>query len=151
MRFIHTDGRDPAFIGLCLELDAYLNKLAGGEQNRAQYVPLNKLDSINDAFIAFDGAIPAGCASFKRFDENTAEVKRVFVRPEYRGRGIAREILALLEHTAHEQGYTRLVLETGAPLVAAHQLYVSMGYSVIPNYGPYADMDESICMEKRLS
>ena len=150
MRCIHTGGRNPAFICLCLELDAYLNELAGGEENRAQYVPLNKLDFIDDAFIVLDGELPIGCAAFKRFDENTAEVKRVFVKPEYRGRGIAREILELLEQAAKEQGYTRLVLETGAPLVAAHRLYVSIGYTVIPNYGPYADMVESICMEKQL-
>lgn len=150
MPCIHTDGRNPAFISLCAQLDAYLNELAGGEEKRAQYVPLNKLDFINDAFMAFDGGEPVGCAAFKRFDDDTAEVKRVFVKPEYRGRGIAREILELLEQAAKEQGYTRLVLETGAPLVAAHRLYVSIGYTVIPNYGPYADMTESICMEKRL-
>lgn len=150
MRCIHTDGKDPLFTGLCTELDAYLNELAGGEENRAQYVPLNKLDFINDAFVAMDGEIPAGCAAFKRFDDKSAEVKRVFVKPEYRGRGIAREILEVLEQAARKQSYTRLVLETGAPLVAAHRLYVSIGYTVIPNYGPYADMVESICMEKQL-
>lgn len=150
MRYIHTDGQDPAFISLCAELDAYLNELAGGEENRAQYVPLNKLDFIHNAFVAFDSEIPVGCASFKHFNEDTAEVKRVFVKPEYRGRGIAWAILVSLEQTAKERGYARLVLETGEPLAAAHRLYLSMGYTVIPNYGPYADMPESICMEKRL-
>jgi GNAT superfamily N-acetyltransferase len=150
MRFIHTNGQDPAFVSLCTELDAYLNELAGGVENRAQYVPHNKLDFIRDAFVTFDGETPVGCASFKRFDEDTAEIKRVFVKPEYRGRGIARAILALLEQAAKERGYARLLLETGAPLVAAHRLYLSTGYSIIPNYGPYADMPESICMEKRL-
>lgn len=54
------------------------------------------------------------------------------------------------ENTAREQGYRYLILESGAPLVAAMALYRKIGYKVIPNYGQYKDMSDSICMKKEL-
>lgn len=78
------------------------------------------------------------------------KVKRVFVRAEYRGRGLGRQLLQALETWARQKGYAYLILESGEPLTAAMRLYRSMGYEVIPNYGPYAGMPESVCMEKKL-
>lgn len=86
MRFEYTDGRSHDFIALCRELDAFLNECAGGEENRAEYVPYNRLDDIHDVVIAYDGDIPVGCAAFKKYDGECAEVKRVFVKQEYRNR-----------------------------------------------------------------
>ena len=58
--------------------------------------------------------------------------------------------MGLLENIAREKGYNRLILESGAPLVAAMALYGKIGYKVIPNYGQYKDMPDSICMKKKL-
>lgn len=150
MRFIYTDGNNKDFIELCHLLDNFLNELVGGEQNRAQYIPYNKLDDIHDVIVAYDGDVPVGCASFKKYDEENVEVKRVFIKDEYRGRGISKTLMAMLEERARKQGYKYLILESGEPLVAAMALYKKLGYKVIPNYGQYKDMPESICMRKDL-
>lgn len=150
MIFEHTDGSNQDFVSLCHELDAYLNHIVGGEENRAQYIPYNSPDGIHDAFVAYDGDIAFGCAAFKRYDDKTAEVKRVFIREEYRGQGISKKLMKLLEQTAKEQGYSGLILESGEILTEAMALYRKIGYRVIPNYGQYKDMSESICMRKEI-
>ncbi len=150
MRFVYTDGGNPDFIELCHALDNFLNELVGGEENRKEYIPYNRLDDIHDVIVAYDNDIPVGSASFKRYDDECAEVKRVFIKQEYRGRGISNKLMELLENAAREQGYRYLILESGEPLVAAMALYRKLGYKVIPNYGQYKDMPDSICMKKNL-
>ena len=139
MRFEYTDGCNKDFIELCHELDKFLNELVGGEENRAEYIQYNKLDDV-----------PIGSASFKKYDDETAEVKRLFLKEEYRGRGISYDIMKMLEERARKNGYKYFILESGKPLVAAMALYRKIGYNVIPNYGQYADMDDSVCMKKKL-
>ena len=79
-----------------------------------------------------------------------AEVKRVLIRQEYREKGISKTLMELLENSAKKQGYRYLILKSGEPLVAAMALYRKIGYKVIPNYGQYKDMPDSICMRKEL-
>lgn len=150
MKFEHTNGSNTDFVVLCHELDAYLNHIVGGEENRAQYIPYNSLDDIHDAFVAYDGDQAVGCAAIKRYDDESAEVKRVFIREEYRRQGISKELMKLLEQTAKEQGYSCLLLESGEILAEAMALYRKIGFTVIPNYGPYVNMSESVCMKKKL-
>ncbi len=150
MRFVYTDGGSLDFMELCHELDDFFNELVGGEENRAEYIPYNQLDDIHNVIVAYDDDIPVGSVSFKKYDDECAEVKRVFVKEEYRNKGIANELMELLENTAREQGYRYLILESGAPLVAAMALYRKIGYKVIPNYGQYREMPNSICMKKEL-
>ena len=149
MRFVYTDGSSLDFMELCHELDDFLNELVGGEENRAEYILYNQLDDIHNVVVTYDD-IPVGSASFKKYDDECAEVKRVFVKEEYRNKGIANELMELLENAAREQGYRYLILESGAPLVAAMALYRKIGYKVIQNYGQYRDMPDSICMKKEL-
>lgn len=150
MRFVDTDGSNQDFIRLCRELDAYLNELVGGEENRAQYLPYNQLAGIHDVVLAYDGDRPVGGAGFQRYDAECAEVKRVYVRKEYRGQGISKEIMKKLEQKAKRKGFSFFVLESGEPLVEAMALYRKIGFQVIPNYGQYQDMPDSICMKKKL-
>ena len=150
MRFEYTDGRNKDFIELCQGLDEFLNELVAGEENRSEYVQYNKLDDIHDVVIAYDKDVPVGCASFKKYDVENAEVKRVFVKKEYREQGISIELMKLLEERAREKGFKYFILESGEPLVAAMLLYRKIGYKVIQNYGQYVDMKESICMKKKL-
>ena len=145
-----TNGQDKDFIRLCHALDGFLNELVGGEENRAQYIPYNTLDDIHDVLVAYENNTPIGCASFKRYDDKSAEVKRVFVKEEYRGNQIGRQLMEFLEQLARDKGYSYLILESGEPLVAAMRLYRSLGYAVIPNYGQYVNMADSVCMKKKL-
>lgn len=150
MKFVYTDGANTDFIGLCHDLDCFLNELVGGEENRTKYIPYNQLDDIHNVIVVYDNDIPVGCAAFKKYDDECAEVKRVFIKTEYRGRGISKKLMELLEESARKQGYYYLILESGEPLIAAMSLYRKIGYKVIPNYGQYEDMPDSICMRKKL-
>ena len=150
MRFEYTDGCNKDFIELCHGLDGFLNELVGGEENRAEYIQYNKLEDIHDVVIAYDDDVPVGSASFKKYDDENAEVKRVFVKEAYRGQGISYELMKMLEERARKKGFKYFILESGEPLVAAMALYRKIGYTVIPNYGQYTDMVESVCMKKKL-
>lgn len=150
MRFEFTNGYNQDFVELCRSLDTFLNELVGGEANRAAYVPYNRTADVEVVIVAYDDAIPVGCAGFKRYNDDYAEVKRVFVKPAYRGRGIAKALMRFLEDAAKQKGYGYLILESGEPLIAAMALYRSIGFKRIPNYGQYKDMPESICMQKKI-
>jgi GNAT superfamily N-acetyltransferase len=90
------------------------------------------------------------CGGICRFDETRAELKRMFVLADARGRGYGRELLTALEAEARGLGYAGLVLETGVAQAAALGLYASAGYEPIPCYGVYAGQAVSRCFEKRL-
>ena len=86
--------------------------------------------------------------AFRAFDVNTVEVKRMYVKKEHRGTKIASSILNSLEDWASEKGFIKCILETGNNQVAAINFYKKSGYKSIPNYGQYAQMDDSNCFEK---
>lgn len=90
------------------------------------------------------------CGGLQSLDAVTGEVKRMYVRPAYRGRGIARQLLAALEECAFRQGHTVVCLETGTYLPAAIGLYTSCGYEPVPVYGEYVGNPYSVCFAKRL-
>ena len=86
----------------------------------------------------------------KEFSNDTMEVKRMYVIPSSRKKGIASRILKELEIWALELSYARCVLETGKKQPEAIELYKKSGYTSIPNYGQYAGVKNSVCFEKVL-
>ena len=78
------------------------------------------------------------------------EIKRMYVRPDRRGTGIASTVLSELEKWAREEGYEQSVLETGVKQPEAIALYSRAGYKHIPNFPPYVEVKESVCMKKKL-
>ena len=90
-----------------------------------------------------------GCGGFKRLDARTAEIKRMYVSPAVRGRGLGRRILGRLEEGARVAGYTSIRLDTGDRLPAALELYRSAGYDEIPDYN--GNPSASHWFEKSLS
>lgn len=97
-----------------------------------------------------DEGTAVACGGITRFDDARAELKRMYVVPEQRGRGLGRRILVELEDAARRLGYTGLVLETGDRQPEALGLYESSGYERIPCYPPYDSRALSLCFEKRL-
>jgi putative acetyltransferase len=134
------------FRKLVVLLDTDLKSRYGEEQ--AQYAPYNKIDFIETVVVAYDDGIPAGCGCFKEYDTDTVEIKRMFVKPENRGKGISKHILKELEKWAAEKGYTKFILETGVKQLEAIGLYNSFGYKQIENYGQYVGKPLSVCMSK---
>lgn len=97
-----------------------------------------------------DDGRAVGCGGVCRFDETRAELKRMYVVPEARGRGLGRQLLVALEDEARRLGYVGIVLETGDRQPEALGLYTSAGYERMPCYGVYATRALSLCFEKRL-
>ncbi len=106
----------------------------------------------NGAFlVARRGGAPSGCGAVRRIEEGVFEIKRMYVVPDSRGRGVGRAILDALEGEARRLGARRVVLETGTRQTAALALYERAGYAVIPPYGEYAaSATTSVCMAKEL-
>jgi len=93
-----------------------------------------------------------GCGAVRRLDETTAEIKRMYVDPSVRGRGIGRALLDALEREARLVGVKTIVLETGTRLASAIKLYVAMGYAPIPLFGDYVSSPAtSLCFGKSLA
>lgn len=150
MKIIHTNGKNSDFILLCNLLDASLDELVGNQFERKKYHQFNQLNAINNAVILYLDDNPVASGGFKHYEDGIAEIKRVFVKKEFRGRGLSKIVMEELIKKAKSTGYKKLYLETGAPLRASINLYKSFGFKKIKNYGPYELLKESICMEKSL-
>ena len=145
-RIIRTDNNNLDFQALITELDAYL-KITDGEDHEF-YNQFNSLKKINNVVVAYQNEQAIGCGAFRKFDANTVEIKRMYVKVTYRGSGVANTVLSSLEQWASEEGFTKCVLETGNRQIDAIKFYKKSGYRSIPNYGQYAQMEESNCFEK---
>lgn len=143
---VRTTSEHADFRSLIGELDADLNSRYGDLQK--QYDGFNKIEEINTVVLVRDNDKAIGCGCFKVMGDDTVEIKRVFLRKEHRGNGIADRILRELELWAAELGYTSAVLETGKGQPEAIRFYTRLGYAPIPNYGHYAGNDNSVCMRK---
>lgn len=148
MKLKRTNSDDADFRQLVAELDAYLADVDGEEH--AYYAQFNGIDKIQNVVLAYDDGTPVGCGAFKPYTDTTVEIKRMFVRPDYRGKRIGSLILSELESWSRDLGFTETILETGHRQKAAVRLYQKSGYKVIPNYDQYADVEGSICMKKNI-
>ena len=142
---VRTDSYDKGFIELVKSLDAYL-KITDGEDHEF-YNQYNSIDTLNHVIVAYMDDAFVGCGSIKRYNKDTVEIKRMYVNPKSRGLGIATNVLKELELWAKELGCKKCILETGIRQVEAVSLYKKNRYKLIPNYGQYANVDESLCFE----
>src|SRR5690606_24074681 len=129
---------------LVKELDKYLAIMDGDEH--AFYDQFNKIVDIRNVIVGYENGEPVACGAFKPFEKSTAEIKRMYVKPEGRGKGMGLSLLSELENWASECGYQTAVLETGKRQVEAIALYKKAGYTVIPSYGQYLNVENSVCM-----
>jgi putative acetyltransferase len=100
--------------------------------------------------VAYDDGRAVACGGLARYGEREGEIRRMYVAPEARGRGLGKGVLAALEDAARALGYEALRLETGDLQPEAIGLYERAGYGRIPCYGPYVDDPHSICFGKQL-
>ena len=104
-------------------------------------------------FVAYIDGQPVGCGAVRRIEPTVAEIKRMYVAPAARGRGVGRRILVELEAEARQLGVRRLVLETGPRQPEAIALYARAGFVEIPLFGEYLNTPHpelSVCMAKDL-
>jgi len=148
MQILRTTSDNLDFQNLVKKLDAYLAFMDG--EDHAFYDQFNKIDALKNCIVIFKDDKAVACGAIKPINENSMEVKRMFTLPEYRGNGFAVIILEELEKWAKVSEYEKTVLETGKLQLEAVALYKKCGYEIIPNYGQYIGVENSICFEKSL-
>ena len=145
---LRTDSNNQVFINLVKFLDADLSIRDGDEHTF--YNQFNKIDAIKHVVVAYENEQPLGCGAIKEYEPTTMEIKRMYVTPNSRGKGIATKILTALEVWAAEMDFKICVLETGKKQPEAIGLYKKNGYKIISNYGQYKGVENSVCFEKAI-
>jgi len=135
---------------LIAELDAYLIPLYPPESHHGLSVD-KLLQEAVAFFVMRHERILAGCGGIKLFDTEYGEVKRMYVRPQFRGLGFGTLMLNHLAEYAQQQGVKVLRLETGIHQLAAISLYERFGFQRIPPFGAYRDDPFSVFFEKRIA
>jgi putative acetyltransferase len=148
VHFVKTDAKDVDFENLVVLLDQDL-RMRDGEIHHF-YAQFNKVDFIKNVIVAYADAEAIGCGAIKKYDNQTMEIKRMFIKESHRNQGIAAQILTQLEAWVKALGYQKCVLETGNNQPEAISLYHKCNYQPIPNYDQYAGLETSFCFEKVL-
>jgi putative acetyltransferase len=117
---------------------------------KEDYEEYNRITGLPTVVLASEENVAVACGCFKIADDKTIEIKRMFVDPAFRNKGIATEILKELENWAKESGYEYAILETGKGQPEAIAMYAKLGYSIIDHYGTFASTERSVCMKKKL-
>lgn len=145
---IKTNSENIDFQNLVAQLDADL-RIRDGEES-VFYAQFNKVAAIKFVILAYENDIAVGCGAIKEIEIDCMEVKRMYVEPNKRGQGIASHILSALEQWSIDLNYKKCLLETGKKQPEAIALYKKNGYGIIPNYGQYKNVENSVCFEKVL-
>ncbi|WP_298536575.1 GNAT family N-acetyltransferase [uncultured Algibacter sp.] len=149
IKVLRTNSENSDFTNLVDSLNSYLKVMDGAEHDF--YNQYNNIDVLNHVVLVFLNDVAAGCGAFKRFDTNSVEIKRMYTHPEFRSQGIASKVLLELEKWAKEEAFNVCVLETGKRQTEAVSFYKKMNYTIIPNYGQYKNISNSICFKKELN
>ncbi len=148
IKLVRTNSENQDFVSLVQSLNDYL-KIVDGDEH-AFYNQYNNIDILKHVVIVYEDNLPLGCGAFKAYNDNTVEIKRMFTKIDARGNGIASKILEELEKWSKELSFKACVLETGKRQKEAVSLYKKMNYSIIPNYGQYKNIANSLCFKKEL-
>ncbi len=149
MKYIRTNSENPDFIELVKKLDLDLEIRDG--KDHVFYAQFNKTSTIKYVIVAYDDELSVGCGAIREYNEDTMEIKRMYVELNRRTQGIASKILKELEQWAVELKHTKCILETGKNQPEAIHLYTKNNYSIIPNYGNYINIENSVCFYKKLT
>ncbi|WP_273567940.1 GNAT family N-acetyltransferase [Maribacter halichondriae] len=149
IKILRTSSDNEHFQNLVAQLDTDLAHRDG--EDHSFYNQFNSIARIKYALVIYKHDLPVGCGAIKELEPDSMEVKRMYVSPEHRGKGLATQLLTGLETWAKELSYKKCVLETGKRQPEAIALYKKNGYKVIPNYGQYIGIENSVCFEKVLS
>ncbi len=145
---IRTNSDNADFKSLVALLDEDL-AIRDGEEH-SFYAQFNSIQNLKQVIVCYVDDKPAGCGAFKPYSQEQVEIKRMFVQPSLRGHGLGLYILKELELWATALNFKACILETGKKQPEAISLYTKAGYSIIPNYGQYENVANSVCMKKEL-
>lgn len=146
---IRTTSDNPDFQNLTNELDTELCRIYNTKKE--DYEEYNRITGLSTVVSVYDNDQAIACGCFKQFDAERIELKRMFVTPGFRGKGIASLMVAELENWGRELGYKTIILETGKGQPEAIALYRKLGYNDIPRFGEFPEESRSVCLGKILS
>nr|WP_297274407.1 GNAT family N-acetyltransferase [uncultured Agathobaculum sp.] len=147
IRFVDAENAD--FLALVQQLDEYYFQVVGEVHRR--YAKYNDPHLLDARMVVYQEGEPAGCGAWKKIDEQTAEIKRIFVAPDFRRQGVASKLICALERDAAAHGYTRAILETARTTDDSAALYHKLGFREISYYGSPAGAENCRCFEKMLA
>lgn len=144
-----TTSENPDFISLIKVFDVFLWERY--PELKKEYWGNNVIEfNVNVVLVYLDEkAVACGC--FKKYNESTVELKRMFVSPEARGLGLAQLVIKELETEAKKHGFECMILETLYKQKEAISLYQKAGFEIVENYEPYVSLSNSICMGKHIT
>lgn len=148
----HVPFDNPDAVALRSAQQAYGDALYASDPAAVHRSDSEELDpaSVLLTMVAYDGDRPVGHACLRRLGPDV-EIKRMFVEPDARGRGVADDLLSAMEQCARDEGMPRVVIHTGDRQLAALRFYVRHGYTPIEVFPPYEAVSYSRCFEKVLS
>lgn len=144
-----TSTANPDFQALIGQLDHELWYELGEDQ--ATYDQFNNVTHIDTALVLYEDGLALACGCFKNLNNETAEIKRMYVLKNARSKGLSKKILTELENWAKELNIKTLLLETSVHFKVARALYTSFGFYKISNYGSYEHLQDSFCMQKNIN
>ena len=158
IEIIRTTGADPRSLALRTGMDAETFGMYSGDFAAMEPEQLERLTTalhtdqadLIEAVIATEDGVDLGHAALRVLPEGGFEVKKVYVVPAARGRGVSRLLMTAIEDVARELGETSIRLQTGVKQLEAIALYEKTGYRAIGSFGPYAGLDDLVFMEKTL-
>jgi GNAT superfamily N-acetyltransferase len=148
-QIVKTNSANSDFQSLVALLDADLAIRDG--KDHAFYSQFNKTDKIKYVILVYHNNTAIACGAIREWDIGVMEIKRMFVLPEFRRQGFAQIVVENLESWTKELGYKNCILETGKNQPEAIQLYQKIGFQITPNYGQYVNIENSVCMQKKVS
>lgn len=143
-----VDAENADFLTLVQQLDEYYFEVVGEVHRR--YAKYNDPHLLDARMVAYQDGKAAGCGAWKKKDDQTAEIKRIFVSKDFRRQGVASALIGALEQDAAAHGYTRAILETARTTDDSAALYHKLGYQEIAYYGSPAGAENCRCFEKAL-
>lgn len=146
LRLVPPESGD--FAMLTQKLDEYYFELVGDVHLR--YADRNRPENFACRAVVYEGDAPIACGCWKAVDDQTAEIKRIYVLPEHRRKGAASFLIATMEAAAAAHGCCRAILETARTTADSHALYLGLGYRQIDYYGSPAGAENCLCFEKEL-
>lgn len=148
IKVVKTTSENPDFIALIKTFDAFLWERY--PELKKDYWGNNIIEFNDDVVLIYldEKAVASGC--FKKYNETTVELKRMFVSPEARGLGLAQQVIKELEIEARKKGFESMILETLYKQIEAISLYQKVGFEIVENYEPYIGLKNSVCMSKSL-
>lgn len=146
-----VDKGDSDLARLVSELDAFQSELYPAESNHCLDLSTVSEEQLRCVIVRDEGYAPAGCGALLFHEDGSAEIKRVYIRPEYRGRKLGEQIVSAIEGIASEKNSRLLQLETGIHQQPAIALYRRCGYEICDAFPPYKPDPLSVFMRKELS